>query len=162
MIFALHFGSFHLLSLAWRSAGVNASPIMRSPLLAPSLAEFWSKRWNTAFHDLVHRFTFRPMARRNGASAGTFLVFLLSGLVHEMVISLPARGGYGLPTVYFLIQGLGVVGEHTRLGRRLGLGRGVRGWLFTVLVVATPAFWLFHPPFIERVILRMLYAIGAI
>ena len=157
----LHFGSFHLLALAWRSAGVNAAPLMRNPARAVSLAEFWSRRWNTAFHELVHRFTFRPMARQVGVTRATLRVFLLSGLVHELVISLPAQGGYGLPTAYFVIQGLGVLGEHTRAGRRLGLGGGARGWCFTMLVVAAPAFWLFHPPFIRNVILPMLHALGA-
>ena len=161
VIFLLHFGSFHLLSLAWRAAGVNAAPLMQNPLRAVSLAEFWGKRWNTAFHELVHRFTFRPLARRTGVVSATLSVFLLSGLVHELVISLPARGGYGLPTGYFLIQGLGVVAEHTTLGRRFGLGHGVCGWLFTMLVTIAPAFWLFHPPFIRNVILPMLHAIGA-
>ena len=88
------------------------------------------------------------------------LVFLLSGLVHELVISVPARGGYGLPTGYFLLQGLGVAAEHTRVGRRIGLGHGWRGWLFTMLVTAAPAFWLFHPPFIRNLILPMLKALN--
>ncbi len=161
VVLFLHFGSFHLLALAWRSAGVKATPLMCNPARAVSLAEFWSRRWNTAFHELAHRFTFRPLARQAGVTRATLLVFLLSGLVHELVISLPAQGGYGLPTAYFVIQGLGVVGEHTRAGRRLGLGGGARGWCFTMLVVAAPAFWLFHPPFIRNVILPMLHALGA-
>jgi hypothetical protein len=161
LIFFLHFGMFHLLSLAWRNAGVNAPPIMRSPVLARSLAEFWGRRWNTAFHELAHRFTFRPMRRVADTTFATLGVFLLSGLVHDLVISLPARGGFGLPTGYFFVQGLAMVGERTRLGRRIGLGRGLRGWLFTVIVTAGPAYWLFHPAFMERVILPMLHAIGA-
>jgi hypothetical protein len=36
------------------------------------------------------------------------------------------------------------------------------GWLFTMLVVAGPAFWLFHPPFIGRVVLPFMQAIGAL
>jgi hypothetical protein len=161
VVLMLHFGLFHLLSLAWRAAGVSATPLMQSPLRAVSLAEFWGKRWNTAFHELVHRFTFRPMARRVGATRAMLCVFLLSGLVHDLVISLPARGGYGLPTGYFMIQGLGVAAEHTHVGRRIGLGHGWRGWLFTMIVATAPAFWLFHPRFIFNVILPMLHAIGA-
>lgn len=161
VIFLLHFGVFHLLALAWRAAGINATPLMQNPLRAVSLAEFWGRRWNTAFHELVHRFSFRPLARRVGATGATLLVFLLSGLVHELVISVPAHGGYGLPTGYFLLQGLGVVAEHTRVGRRIGLSHGWRGWLFTLLVAAVPACWLFHPPFIHHVILPMLHALGA-
>jgi hypothetical protein len=162
LIFVLHFGTFHVLSLGWRSLGVNAMPVMRNPLRSSSLTEFWGRRWNTAFHELAARFTFRPLRRTVGLTGATMLVFLVSGLIHELVISIPAHGGYGLPTGYFVLQGLGVAGERTRLGRRVGLGRGWRGWLFTVLVTAGPAFWLFPPTFVRHVILPMLAVIGAI
>jgi hypothetical protein len=161
IVFILHFGLFHLLALAWRQAGINAEPVMRNPLMAKSLADFWGARWNTAFNELAFRFTFRPLRRLTTPVIATLLVFGLSGIIHELVISLPARDGYGLPTIYFLGQGLGVLAERSRLGRELGLGRGLRGWIFTLLVTAGPAFWLFHPPFINHVILPMLTAIGA-
>jgi predicted DCC family thiol-disulfide oxidoreductase YuxK len=161
LVFVLHFGTFHLLSLGWRSIGVNAMPVMENPLRSSSLAEFWGRRWNTAFHELASRFTFRPLRPAVGRAGATMLVFLASGLIHELVISIPANGGYGLPTGYFVLQGLGVAGERTRLGRRLGLGRGWRGWLFTVVVAAGPAFWLFSPRFVRNVILPMLAVIGA-
>ena len=161
LILFLHFGFFHLLSLAWRAAGVNAPPLMRAPLLARSLSEFWGKRWNTAFNHLVATFLFRPLHRTFGVRTATMFVFLVSGLVHDLVISIPARGGYGLPTLYFMLQGAGVLFEHTRFGHRLGIDHGFRGWLFTVLVTAGPAFWLFHPPFIHNVILPFLKCLGA-
>jgi hypothetical protein len=161
LIFVLHFGTFHLLSLGWRTIGVNAMPVMQNPLRSSSLAEFWGRRWNTAFHELATRFTFRPLQPTVGRAGATLLVFLVSGLIHELVISIPAHGGYGLPTGYFVLQGLGVAGERTRLGRRIGLGRGWPGWLFTVVVAAAPAFWLFPPLFVRNVILPMLAFIGA-
>ncbi len=162
LMFVLHFGTFHLLSLGWRAAGLNATPVMQNPLRSSSLAEFWGRRWNTAFHALASRFTFRPLRSTVGRTSATLLVFLVSGVIHELVISIPAQGGYGLPTGYFLLQGLGLAGERSRLGRRVGLGRGWRGWLFTVIVAATPAFWLFPPSFVHNVMLPMLAFIGAV
>jgi predicted DCC family thiol-disulfide oxidoreductase YuxK len=161
IILCLHFGLFQLVALAWQRAGVNAQPIMREPLRATSLADFWGRRWNAAFHFLANDFVFRQLLRKFGATGATIFVFLLSGLIHDFIISLPARGGYGLPTVYFLLQGLGVVFERTTFGKWLGLGCGWRGWLFTVICTVGPAFWLFHPIFVRNVILPMLQAIGA-
>jgi hypothetical protein len=37
----------------------------------------------------------------------------------------------------------------------------LRGRLFALLIVAGPAFWLFPPVFVRRVILPLLHAIGA-
>lgn len=161
VVFVLHFGLFHLLSLAWRHAGVDAKPIMRNPMRSASLAEFWGRRWNIAFHELAVRFTFTPLRQLLGPRAATVAVFLASGLVHELVITLPARGGYGLPTLYFLLQAVGLVTERSTIGRRLGLGHGARGWTFAVATAAAPAVLLFPPPFIHRVVVPMLGAIGA-
>jgi alginate O-acetyltransferase complex protein AlgI len=158
----LHFGTFDLLSLAWRSAGVNAIPVMRHPLRSTSLGEFWGRRWNTAFHELANRFSFQPLRSRLGVPAAALLVFLFSGVIHELVISVPAGGGYGWPTAYFGVQGLAVLGERSTPAQALGLGHGWRGRTFAVVVAAGPAFWLFPPLFIRRVILPMLASIGAI
>lgn len=161
VILLLHFGLFHLLALAWRRAGVPVEPLMRSPLLATSLGDFWGARWNTGFHILAHDFVFRPLRRLFGKPAAMLAVFFISGLVHELVITLPAHGGYGLPTAYFLLQGLSLVLERSSLGRRLGISTGLRGRIFALLVTGAPAFWLFPPVFVRNVILPMLHAIGA-
>ncbi len=157
----LHFGSFHLIALAWQRAGVPAKPLMQSPLSAKSLVDFWGVRWNTAFNKLVHDLAFRPLVRRAGVKYATLGVFAISGIIHELSISLPARGGYGLPFGYFLLQGVGVLMERSRFGRALGLGCGWRGWMFMFCFTAAPAYWLFHPTFVQNVILPMLQTIGA-
>lgn len=161
IVHLLHFGLFHLLSLLWRALGINAHLLMQSPATATSLGEFWGGRWNAGFSDLVRENVFAPLSRRAGPGRALFLVFLTSGILHELVISVPARGGYGLPTAYFLLQGLAVLFEHSESGRKLGLGSGLRGWCFLALVAGLPAFWLFHPLFVHRVILPMLHALGA-
>lgn len=158
----LHFGLFQLLSLAWRIRGVDAPPLMLSPARSTSLGELWGVRWNTAFQKLADQFVFRPLTRSMGASAAAMIVFLASGLVHDLIISVPARGGYGLPTAYFLFQGMGVLFERTGLARRCGLGQGPRGWLFTMVIALGPVYWLFHPPFVRNVILPLMRIVGAI
>ena len=70
------------------------------------------RRWNGAFNQLVFEIVFRPVARSTGPILGTIIAFLASGLIHELVISLPARADYGLPTAYFLLQGCGVLVQH--------------------------------------------------
>lgn len=157
----LHFGSFHLVALAWQRAGVPAKPLMQSPTTATSLADFWGARWNTAFNKLVYDLAFRPLVRRTGVIGATMGVFAISGIIHELAISFPARGGYGLPFGYFILQGLGVLFERSKVGYALGLGRGFRGWLFMLIFTAAPAYWLFHPTFVQNIILPMLQTIGA-
>ena len=162
LIFLLHFGCFHLIALFWQAVGVDAQPIMSKPILSKTLSEFWGKRWNLGFRQLAHDLIFRPLHKRVGVATAGLLVFVASGLIHDLVISLPARGGYGLPTGYFILQGLGVILERSRFGRRLGLQTGPAAWIFMVLVTAVPAFWLFHPPFVLRVILPFMRAVHAL
>ena len=175
MILILHFGMFQLLALAWRRAGIDVEPIMNAPLRSKSISEFWGRRWNAAFNRLAFDFVFRPFSCLGGRSSGdaetrsrgsstlqlsrgttiaTLAAFLVSGFIHELVISLPARAGYGLPTAYFLLQSIGILTERTL--------PNIRGRLLTFLIVAGPAFWLFHPPFVHNVIVPFMKAIGAL
>jgi hypothetical protein len=162
MVLIAHFGSFQVLSCVWRTCGVDAVPIMASPLLSRSLSEFWGRRWNLGFRQLGHELIFAPLHERLGVGVAGFLVFVVSGLIHDLVISVPAGGGYGLPTAYFVLQGAGVAMERSRAGRRIGLRGGVRGWLFMALFTAGPAFWLFHPTFLRNVVLPFMQRLGAI
>ncbi len=161
LAFVLHFGIFHVLALLWQSAGIDAPHIFRSPMLARSVGDLWGSRWNLAFRDLAHTFVFRPLVGRGGVFGASLATFVVSGLVHELVISLPAGAGYGLPTAYFLIQWFGLVVERSWIGRRLGLRHGFIGWLFAFVVVVGPMCILFHPPFVTGVIVPFLRVIGA-
>jgi len=162
IVMTLHFGLFHLLSCLWRSVGLDAKPIMNWPIASRSLSEFWGRRWNLAFRDLTHRFLFRPFLRTCGPS-GAFLVgFLISGVVHDLVISGPAGGGWGGPICYFLIQGVGIMAEHSRRGRDWGLNRGATGRLYAIGSVLLPVPLLFHQPFVLSVIVPFLQALRSI
>jgi hypothetical protein len=160
VIFLLHFGLFRLLALVWQAQHIAVRPLMDNPARATSLTEFWGRRWNSGFHDLMHRYIFRPAAKRFGVRPAMLLVFLASGLIHELVITVPAGGGYGLPTLYFLLQALAVELERSPRGRQLGLAHGLKGWCFTLLVTAGPIALLFPPPFMKNIILPMLKTIA--
>jgi alginate O-acetyltransferase complex protein AlgI len=159
---ALHFGLFDLLSLGWRQAGIKAVAIMNAPSRSVSLSEFWGRRWNLAFRDLSHAFVFRPIVGAWGVTAATIAVFVASGLIHDLVISGAAGAGFGGPTLYFLIQAVGLFIERSGFGKRVGLGRGWVGWTFCAIVTIGPAGLLFHRPFIERVAVPMFQAFGLI
>jgi alginate O-acetyltransferase complex protein AlgI len=158
----LHFGLFQLLSCFWRANGVDARPLMNQPVRSTSLAELWGQRWNIAFRDLLHRFLFAPLSARVGPRGATWIGFAISGVIHDVVMSLPAQGGYGKPTLYFLIQAAGLLAERSRRGRRCGLGHGVRGWLFTMCVLIGPSPLLLHRPFIEQIVVPFVLAVRSL
>jgi hypothetical protein len=143
LINGLHFGTFHLLACWWQRQGRPAPLVMNRPLASLTLTESWGRRWNTAFHILGERLVFRRLVRPCGVARAMFAVFLISGLVHDAVITLPARAGWGLPTLYFLIQGTGVMVE-----RRWRL-RG-RAWVWCLTGLPLPL--CFPPAFCEHVI----------
>jgi uncharacterized protein YqjF (DUF2071 family) len=162
LVLLLHFGSFHLLALFWQARGVDAQPLMNRPLRARSLSDLWGNRWNTGFHELSHDLLFRPLRRTLGSAGAMFATFIASGLVHDLVITVPARGGYGLPTLYFTLQAIGITIERSRIGAALHLRRRPRAWLFAVLFTLVPIALLFPPPFVHRVIIPFLHAIGSL
>ena len=161
VVLMLHFGSFHLMSCFWRSVGIDAPPLMNRPTHSTSVVEFWGRRWNTAFRDLTYLFLFRPLRSRVGPVAALVVGFFISGIVHDLVISVPAEGGYGGPTIFFVIQAAAILFERSSLGRALGLARGWRGWVFTALILLLPVRLLFHDPFVTRIVLPFMHALGA-
>jgi len=141
---AVHFGLCSLLAGAWRSLGVPCDALFRAPLRSKSLSEFWGRRWNLAFSEMTAIAVYRPLSRRLGRGAALDASFLLSGLLHEMAISLPVRAGFGLPLLYFALHGALVLAERARasIGGRL--------WTLACLVVPLPI--LFHRPFLEGIV----------
>ena len=152
IVFCMHFGYSHITAVVLRARGRLVTPIMNRPAIASSVSEFWGKRWNLAFRDYAHVTLFIPLARKWGAAIGSIAGFVFSGVIHELAISLPARGGYGWPMLYFLIQGLGVLGERqfTKWGWWKPGSVASRCW--AVAVVALPVPLLFHQAFVTKVI----------
>jgi hypothetical protein len=151
LLLLFHFGACTVLAALWRMRGVRVDPIVREPIRSRSLKEFWSRRWNLVYSEMCAIVVFRPLEGRVGRMTSVFLVFLFSGLLHEMAISAPVKAGYGLPTLYFALHGVLVLVEEAlaRHGRPM---RGVAGRAWTIFWVLAPLPILFHPPFVRGVL----------
>lgn len=162
LIFILHFGLFDACTIFWRYAGIEVKPIMENPAKATSLTDFWGRRWNIAFRDLAHIFIFKPFVMRFGTKIALCLSFIFSGLLHELLISVPAGGGYGLATGYFLTQAIGILLERRLFKNIKSTEKLPIRWIFTHTFTILPAYFLFHPPFVKNVMIPFFHFIGAL
>lgn len=108
----LHFGLFNLLTAGWRMVGFSAGPLFRNPLASRSLEDFWSRRWNIAYVEMCQETVLRVFRNSDRQSAktpkdnprplafwrfggksqfATGAIFVFSGLLHEVAISLPVN-----------------------------------------------------------------------
>jgi hypothetical protein len=149
----LHFGLLSIGAGMWRLSGVSSYYLFRKPATSISLAELWGKRWNLAFSEMTSVSVFRPLKNRIGAGAALIMSFIFSGLLHELAISVPVNHGYGLPTLYFALQGVLVLVEKMMAKYNFALLKnkvGARIWVFFWLVVPIPL--LFHSYFINEIV----------
>lgn len=138
----IHLGLSDVLS-GWLGRHYPLRRLFVDPLVSVSLREFWSLRWNTAYVEM-NRLLFRPPARRWFGRYANAALFALSGLLHEVAISVPVRDGFGGPTVYFLLHAAAVHAE-TRLGLVRWPRPLARLWTWGWLLLPLPL--LFHAPF---------------
>ena len=149
----LHFGLLSISAGNWRLQGVNTYLLFRQPIKATSLTEFWSKRWNLAFSEMTSVAVFRPLKNKIGNGMALMVSFIFSGLLHELALSMPVNSGYGLPTLYFIIQGTVVLVEKAFISHKINfLQRKVISRIWTLFWVIAPMPLLFHGQFIRQVV----------
>jgi len=149
----LHFGLLGISAGTWRLQGVSTYVLFKQPAQATSLSNLWSKRWNLAFSEMTSIAIYRPLKNKTGSAIALLLVFLFSGLLHEVALSLPVHSGYGLPTLYFFIQGILVLSEKAMILNKVSFLQHriwARAWVFFGLVVPMPL--LFHEQFIKQIV----------
>ena len=125
----LHFGIFDILTGLWQGLGAKVGILFRRPWLATSLTEFWGQRWNLAFVEMTTIALFRPLQRKLGPNTAIMMSFFLSGILHELAISVPVNAGYGLPLSYFMLQGVLILLEKN-------FKRNDCGWVVTLKTMA--------------------------
>lgn len=148
MSLGFHFGGLRLLKGGLRLAGFPVRTLFPNVLKAQGVGDFWSRRWNVGYSQMMQRLVGRPVANLAGDGAGVMAVFIGSGLLHELAITLPVRSGFGLPTLFFTIHGLLTLIEK-KSGRQLGK-------VPTLLLVVVPLGLLFPPDFQDQVIAPFL------
>lgn len=121
-----------------------------------SLRDFWGHRWSRPFVNAAKRLFYKPLKRYLPRRSLQFSVFLISGIFHDMFMSLPVDAGYGKCTAYFLIQGLAVIFEEQFLKKYFDRHSGWGGvWAFSVILVPLPL--LFHWDFREFVLSQFIF-----
>jgi len=149
----LHFGLLGVSAGMWRLSGANTYVLFRQPAKAKSLTEFWSKRWNIAFSEMTSVALFRPLKNKIGGAAALMIAFMFSGLLHELALSLPVNTGYGLPMLYFIIQGSLVLFERwMTIHRPKFLNNKLLATAWVFFWVVAPAPLLFHAAFIHEIV----------
>ncbi|MFC5049768.1 wax synthase family protein [Rubritalea spongiae] len=144
MSVGFHYGALRLLVAFWKQQGYGVRALFRNPLEMRGFADFWSRRWNLAYSQMMARAVLRPLRAVCGRRGAQFGVFAISGVLHELAITVPVQAGYGMPTLFFLLQGVA-----TSLEKQGGLWMAVLCGVS--LVVGLPL--LFPETFVEEVIL---------
>ncbi len=147
----LHFGLLPLNTFLLKSRGVADYPVFKQPFRSKSIAEFWGRRWNLAFSEMTATAMFKPLIRKVGVRWAGFLSFMLSGLLHEIAISLSVMKGFGLPMLYFALHGLLMQLEKRWFKKR----KPGTWWVVASLVLPLPI--LFHPYFVNGVLWWLIH-----
>ncbi|MES2922938.1 MAG: MBOAT family protein [Verrucomicrobiota bacterium] len=148
MSLGFHFGALRVLKGGLRAAGFPVRTLFPNVLDTQGVGDFWSRRWNVGYSQMMQRLVGRPVETLAGMNAGLMAVFVASGILHELAITLPVRSGFGLPTLYFTLHG-----SLTLLERKWGRPFGKFPALLAVIL---PLGLLFPPGFQNEVIASCL------
>jgi len=126
--------------------GIHVPPIQLHPVLARSVQEFWSARWNRPVSALFRRHWFAPFARRRHPKIGLLFAFSGSALLHFWLVVVSVGLGPALVMgLFFVVQGALIVLE-LRLDVRRWPPAAARAWTLPALLLPCP---LFVDPFLR-------------
>lgn len=118
---------------SWRREEIF--PIHHHPLSAPSVSEFWGRRWNLWVQDWIADMG-RPFRRSHKSKI--LASFIFSGLFHEAMVNLPhwiisGESYFGTMLAYFIIQGAGLFIDKKAFRHGHPLARRVFCWVVVIL-----------------------------
>lgn len=139
-----------LLLLFYSLSGNLYPEAFRYPFLSKNLSDFWSARWNVWVSDFFKQMIFDPLRRK--PLVGLFAVFIVSGVVHEILLNVPLylfakTNMFGSMMIYFPLQAVAMAVE-----KKLDLKKGsIVARVYLWIVVVAPA-----PLVINESVLRMI------
>lgn len=127
-----------------RLAGFDTTPVIRNAYLSRTVAEFW-QRYNDRVHTWFYQNVFLPTGGRRAPVRSILLVFLVSGLMHEVPFTMATSRLTGYQLAFFAIQGPAALasGSLDRLARRGGLAGRVATHGSTILILAVTSVLFF-------------------
>ncbi|OVA20217.1 hypothetical protein BVC80_157g4 [Macleaya cordata] len=147
-------------TLARATLGLELELQSNEPYLSPSLQDFWGRRWNLMITEILRPTVYHPTRRistrifgRKWASLPAVLVtFLVSGLMHELILFYMNKiGPTWEVTWFFVLHGICTameIGVKRALAGKWQLHRLVSGPLAVGFVVVT-TMWYFLPPVVR-------------
>jgi len=90
--------------------GISISPMFDAPPLARNPRDFWGRRWNLWFTQSAHRLLFVPLGGRDRPLLAVSAVFVVSALLHEVIVMLGLKTFDGRMLLFFSIHGLATIG----------------------------------------------------
>jgi len=134
LAFLLRFGCFHLLRAALAKLGHRCQTINELAGAGAQRCGFLGPGWSDGFRKFDASLLFQPLTSQNmGPRWSMVLGFGMSGLVHDLVISVPTGGGCSPADVV-----LSFARQRSAVRAVARLGRAWQGWLLTMLIVVGP------------------------
>lgn len=128
-----------------RLAGFDTAPLIRNAYLSRTILEFW-RRYNYRIHDWHHRNVFQPAGGRRAPVRALFLVFLASGVFHEVAFTVATSRLTGYQFAFFALQGPAALatGRLERLARRGGIAGKLAAHGATILFLVVTSVLFFN------------------
>ncbi|KAL8462417.1 hypothetical protein ACS0TY_032629 [Phlomoides rotata] len=144
--------------VAWALLGLDLESPSDEPYLSTSLREFWGRRWNRTVNSILRQTVYRPVRSATEAAmggdaaavAGVMAAFVVSGLMHELLVWYITRAPPSWEmTMFFVVHGVCVAVEFGMAERKWRLPWFVAAPLTVGFVVGTSS-WLFFPPLMRN------------
>lgn len=128
-----------------RLAGFDTKPIIAGVFRSRTVAEFW-QRYNYRVHDWHYRNVFRAAGGRRRPARAMALVFLFSGLYHELMFGIATSRFDGSQLAFFLTQAPAALasGRIERWVRKGGIARKIAAHGFTILFLSLTSILFFR------------------